>query len=127
MSWRLGVLLLLAATGCGGRWLALSDPTRIQPSALGPRRDYRVVLRNDSTVVLFDAVVRNDSIVEVSENGAVPEHPGPLRAVALADAVCVELWQPAGERIAGGVGLIIVAGLLALFWAIGRALGGSGG
>lgn len=84
------------------------------------------MLRNDSTLVLLDAVVRNDSIVEVPPEQTNIARAGPPRAVALADAVEVELWQSPGERVAGGVGLSIVAGLLLVFYAIARALSGPG-
>lgn len=122
MSRGVGLLLLLAATSCGGRWVALNDPSHLRP-ATGPRRDFRVVLRNDSSVILLDAIVRNDSIVELPNGQTALVRAGAVRSVALADADRVELWQPAGERVAGGLGLGVVAALLLAAYAIGRAIG----
>jgi hypothetical protein len=72
------------------------------------------VLRNNSVLVLHDAVVRNDSLVEV----AGPE----TRGVDLAEVIQVESWQPGGERITGGVALGIVVGVVALLTALGLAV-----
>jgi hypothetical protein len=121
---------VIAASGCvacAGRWMEVGEPGRIRPSAAGPRRDYRVLLRNDSTVLLLDAVVRNDSIAELPAEQASLKRVAPPRAVALDDVVTLEQWQPAGERIAGGTGLAIlaiVAGVLT-FAAIALSGGGS--
>ncbi len=110
--------MLLAATGCAGRWMELPQP--IRPARHPVPVSYRVVLLNDSVVVLHDALIRNDSIVEVPDSG--PERFRPPRAVALADAAVVEQWQPRGERITGGVAVSIVGAvvafiaLLALTW-----------
>lgn len=81
-----------------------------------------MVLRNDSVLVLHNAVVRNDSLVEVvlGEPGQATS-PAP-RGVDLADVVRVESWQPGGERITGGVVLGIVAVVGALIGAIGLAV-----
>ena len=111
-----GLLVLLAAAGCAGRWLSVEQPIRPLPTR--PARDYRVVLRNDSVLVLHNAVVRNDSLVEVVRGEPEATSPG-TRGVDLADAAQVETWQPRGERIAGGVSLGIVAGILAFGVAIG--------
>lgn len=81
----MSLLALLLATGCAGRWLAVPEPSRMQPSKPGPRRDYRVVLRSDSVVMLLDAVVRDDSIVELPSGEPGLERAGPPRGVALAD------------------------------------------
>ena len=107
-----GLLVLVAAAGCAGRWLSVDQP--ILPLPNRPPRDYRVVLRNDSVLVLHDAMVRNDSLVEVARPAA--------RGVDLADVVRVESWQPGGERITGGVALGIVAVVAALITAIGLAV-----
>lgn len=114
------VLVLAAATGCGGRWLSVDQP--ILPLPTRPPRDYRVVLRNDSVLVLHNAVVRNDSLVEVTRGEpSQPERPA-TRGVDLADVVQVEAWQPGGERATGGVALGIVAVVLAFLTAIGLAV-----
>jgi hypothetical protein len=103
------MLLLLAATGCAGRWMAVNEPSRIRPTTVGPGRDYRVVLRNDSTVVLRNAGLHNDSLVEVPSG----------RAVALVDAAHVEFWQSKGERVAGGITLTLVGALVGFITFIG--------
>lgn len=123
MSRYLGMLLLLAATGCAGRWMALPEP--IRPARRPVPLSYRVVLLNDSVVVLHDALIRNDSIVEVPDTSL--ERTSAPRTVALADAAVVEQWQPGGERIAGGISLTIVGGLLLFFYLLGRAVAGGGG
>jgi hypothetical protein len=116
----LGLLVLLAGASCAGRWLSVDQPIRPLPNR--PPRDYRVVLRNDSVLVLRDAVVRNDSLVEVAR-GELSQATSPAtRGVDLADAVQVEAWQPGGERIGGGVALGIVAAVVALLTAIGLAV-----
>lgn len=118
----LSMLLLLAATGCAGRWMAVPQPSRMGPTTVGPGRDYRVVLRNDSTVVLRNAVVRHDSIVELPSGQTNRQRAGPARAVALAEAAHVEFWQSQGERVGGGISLTLVGALaafitvLALTW-----------
>ena len=116
----LGLLVLLAAAGCAGRWLRVDQP--ILPLPTRPPRDYRVVLRNDSVLVLRDAVVRNDSLVEVAR-GEPSQREGPtLRGVDLGDVMQAEAWQPGGERVTGGVALGFVAVVLAFFTAIGLAV-----
>lgn len=95
-----GLLVLLATAGCAGRWLSVDQP--ILPLPTRPPRDYRVVLRNDSVLVLHDAVVRNDSLVEVARGEPSQAKPPALRGVDLGDVLRVEAWQPGGERIAGG-------------------------
>jgi hypothetical protein len=122
MSRYLRMLLLLTATGCAGRWMELPEP--IRPARRPVPLSYRVVLLKDSVVVLHDALIRNDSIVEVPDSG--PERTGAPRAVALADAAVVEQWQPGGERITGGITLTIVGGLLLFFYLLSRAVGGPG-
>ncbi|HYL21613.1 MAG TPA: hypothetical protein VEU74_07615 [Gemmatimonadales bacterium] len=114
MSRLAGALLLLATTGCAGRWMAVPEPGSIRQPAVGPRRDYRAVLRTDSTVVLLDAVVRDDSVVELPSDQTSVQRSHPPRAIALADVVHLEQWQPGGERVAGGTALALVGGLAAL-------------
>ena len=116
-------LLLLTVTGCAGRWMELPEP--IRPVRRPVPLSYRLVLLNDSVVVLHEALIRNDSIVEVPDTS--PERTDAPRAVALADAAVVEQWQPGGERIAGGISLTIVGGLRLFFYLLGRAIGGGGG
>ena len=120
-----GLLVLLVAAGCGGRWMSVEQPIRPLPTR--PPRDYRVVLRNDSVVVLHNAVVRNDSLVEVVRGEGEPDQATSpaTRGVDLADAAQVETWQPRGERIGGGVALGVVAGFLAFIVAVGLAVAGS--
>ena len=115
----------LAATGCAGRWMAVNEPLR--PARRPVALSYRVVLLNDSVVILHDALIRNDGIVEVPGEEATRAGARPPRAVALADAARVERWQPGGQRIAGGVGLSVVGGLLLFFYLVGRAVGAGGG
>jgi hypothetical protein len=122
----MGVLALLAAAGCAGRWMTVPEPGRLPQDIVGPRRDYRAVLRNDSMVVLLDAVVRGDSIVELPKGQTRLERAGLPRAVALADVAQVELWQPGSERVAGGAALAVLAILAAIGYLIVRAVGGSG-
>lgn len=122
MSRYMRMLLLLTATGCAGRWMELPEP--IRPARRPVPLSYRVVLLNDSVVVLHDALIRNDSIVEAPDTS--PARIGAPRAVALADAAVVEQWQPGGERIAGGVTLSIVAGLLVFAYVAFHGLGGPG-
>ena len=110
------MVAVFAGGGCAGRWLTLGEPVARQARDRHPR-DYRVVLRGDSMVLMHDAVVRDDSLVEVG---------GGSHAVALADVQRVDLWQSGGERVTGVVGLGLVAGLFGLIWAVGRAVGGSG-
>lgn len=122
----MGVLTLLAAAGCAGRWMTVPEPGRIRQPAVGPRRDYRVVLRNDSIVVLLDAVVRDDSIVELPSGQTSLERAGPPRGVALADVAQVELWQPGSERVVGGVTVTVVAVLAVVGYLFFRSLTGPG-
>ena len=114
------VLVLAAATGCGGRWLSVEQP--ILPLPTRPPRDYRVVLRNDSVLVLHDAVVRNDSLVEVARGEPSQTERPVLRGVDLADVVQVEAWQPGGERIAGGVIVTLLAIGATIAYIIGKAI-----
>jgi len=114
------VLVLVAATGCAGRWLSVDQP--ILPLPNRPPRDYRVVLRNDSVLVLRNAVVRNDSLVEVARGEPGQAARPATRGVDLADVGQVEAWQPGGERITGGVALGILAVVGAVLTAIGLAI-----
>jgi hypothetical protein len=84
-----------------------------------------VVLRNDSVLVLHNAVVRNDSLVEVVRGEPDQATSPARRGVDLADAAQVETWQPRGERIGGGIALGVVAGILAFGLAIGLLVAGS--
>lgn len=108
----MGVAVLLALAGCTGRWLEVSESRSLPRDRTA--HDYRIMLRNDSVVVLHDAISRNDSLVEVS--GATP------RAVALGDIAHLESWQPGGERVTGGIALTIVAGLLGFIYVIAHAV-----
>ena len=106
----LGLLALLAAAGCAGRWLSVEQPIRPLPTR--PPRDYRVVLRNDSVVVLHNAVVRNDSLVEVVRGETDQATSLATRGVDLLDIVRLEAWQSGGERDAGLVTLgLVTAGV----------------
>jgi len=102
--------------GCAGRWLTAGEPMARLERDRYPK-DYRVVLRGDSVIVMHGAAFRDDSLVEVA---------GGSRAVALADVQRLDLWQSGGERVTGAVVLGLLAGLIGLIWAIGRAVGGSG-
>ncbi len=98
----------------------------IHPSLTFQPRDYRVVLKTDSVVVLHNAVVRDDSLVELaSDPNAVQAEPGP-RGVALSDVVRIDQWQPRGERITGGVVLSVLAILGTVGYFIFRGLSGPG-
>ena len=116
---------MVATTGCAGRWMAVTDPVAKLARDAYPR-DYRVVLRHDSAVVLLDAVVRNDGVVEVPIGETRRERAGPPRGVALADVVRLELWQSGGERVSGGVALGLVAGVIAFIAILAAALTGGG-
>ena len=110
------LLALLCLWGCAGRWLEVMEPGGSATRDQYPR-DFRVVLRNDSVVTLRDAIVRNDSLVELpSEASAGQAEPGP-RGVALSDVVRIDQWQPRGERITGGVvlGVLAILGIVGYF------------
>ena len=125
MSRLLRVVVLIAATGCAGRWMGVEQQP-IHPSPTRQPRDYRVVLRTDSVVVLHNAVVRDDSLVELpSEASAGQAEPGP-RGVALSDVVRMDQWQPKGERITGGVVLGVLAILGTVGYFIFRGFSGPG-
>lgn len=104
--------MLLALAGCAGRWLEVSESRSLPRDRTA--RDYRITLRNDSVVVLHDAISRDDSLVEVSRE--------PPRAVALADIAHLESWQPGGERVAGTVTLTLLAILAAIGYIIAKSI-----
>lgn len=116
------VLVLVAATGCAGRWLSVDQP--IRPSPTRPPRDYRVVLRNDSVLILHSAVFRDDSLVELRQRNDSGVQPS--RGVDMLDVVRVEAWSPGAERTAGGVIVTLLAGLLTVAYLLLRGLGGPG-
>ncbi|HYL56314.1 MAG TPA: hypothetical protein VEU73_12150 [Gemmatimonadales bacterium] len=119
----LGLLVLLAAAGCAGRWMSVDQPIRPLPTP--PPRDYRVVLRNDSILILHDAVLRNDSLVELPRQ---PNDSGvqPSCGVDMLDVVRVEVWQSRGERMTGTIVLGTLAVLAASAWWIFHSLSGPG-
>jgi hypothetical protein len=51
--------------------------SRLAVPTTGPRRDYRAVLRNDSTVILLDAVVHDDKSSRAIRPGYSAPVPGP--------------------------------------------------
>ncbi len=77
-------------------------------------------------VVLHNAVVRDDSLVELpSGPNSGQAEPG-LRGVELAYVVRIEQWQPRGERITGGVVLAVLAILGTVVYIVLRGLSGPG-
>lgn len=80
-------------------------------------------------VVLHDAVIRNDSLVELPRDPSdrnAPHAEPPLRGVDLADVVRIEQWQSRGERITGGAVLIVLAGLGTIAYVVFHGIGGPG-
>jgi hypothetical protein len=99
---------LLVAGGCAGEWMQYRpSPTR---EAARPPRDLRVTLENDSTIVLRNARIRNDSVVgEIRSRSETRPAGMPLDSVRR-----IEAWHSAAEQTTGGVlvSAVIAAALL---------------
>ena len=124
LSRTFGLLALLGAAGCAGRWMRVGEPNIVLRDRYP--RDFRVTLRNDSVIVLREAVARNDSLVEVPSGATGRARVGSSRAVALADVERLDLWQEGGERVAGGVAVGLMGGVIALIAILAASLGGGG-